>query len=121
MAYEQDGSVRSYPAGADLSAHQWKGVVLDAAATVQLATTAGGRIDGVLQDPVVAGQGATFKIRDISRVLAGASFAAGALLAVQADGRFAAATAGQHIVAKARQAGAAGRIVSAELGYFGTA
>lgn len=123
MAYGQDGPYRAFPAGADFSTPagsslgpaQWRGVTLDTNGNLQLVASQGVRVLGILQDDPQSGRTGTVKVRDVSKALAGGTFAIGALLMCAADGRLITATATNMVVAQALQAGAAGRIVAVEV------
>jgi hypothetical protein len=119
MAYDQDGALLSHVAGADLSTHQWKAVVLDSNGQLQLNTVSGGRILGILQDDPKAAQSGTVKDHETSKAVAGGTFAIGANLMSDTVGRMIVATTGLHIVATALEAGVVGRVVAVRLKYQG--
>lgn len=112
MAYDEALQVISAKAHADYSAKQYRFVAQNSGGRVQL-TGAGAQADGVLQDEPAA-QDAVCKvaISGISKVSAGGSFDAGALLTSDADGDAVLAGTGDNINGVAWEAGASGRIVS---------
>lgn len=117
MAYEQNLHPITVPASGDLSAGQWKGVVLDGNGRLVLSSVLGKPIIGVLQDkPTVLGEASEVGVvSQVTKALAGAAFNAGAELMVDATGRFITATAGSgyYVVGHAMQAApGAGAIVS---------
>lgn len=82
--------------------------------------TAGGDIAGIAiisnPDSVKAGERVDVQVKDIGLAKAGAAFNAGALLAVDATGKFVAATSGQLMIARALEAAnAAGDLVKVQL------
>lgn len=83
MATEQlvsDNTV-TLPANADLSSHQFKAVDVNSSGKVVLASAAGQRVIGVLQNkPNAADQGAAVAIAGITKMVASAAIAAGALV-----------------------------------------
>lgn len=115
MSYSQDGNKRSFPAGVDLSGLQYTAVVLDSAGLLQANVTAGGRILGILQDDPKASSAGTVRIRDVSKAVAGAATAIGALLMSNTTGRLITATSTNYVVGRGYLGGANGRIISAEL------
>jgi hypothetical protein len=120
-AYEIPGfSVGVEPAAEDLTEAQFRAVVWTAYGWERAG--ANERDIGVLQNDPDTDEIANVLDSGISKVVAGAAFDADAFLTTDSEGRFVTAASGEHIVARALQAaGAAGDIVSAKLGYHGTA
>lgn len=119
MAYESNLENRTYEAGGDISASQYRFVKAGATAgQVVACDTAGERTIGVLQnDPDAADKAATVGVGGISKVEAGAAVAADASVSVDAQGRaVTSVTAGHVIVGYARTAAAAaGELIAVEL------
>lgn len=104
VAYSQDGALRAEPAAANYSADgtgQYRavkrtatGVVLCGAADVDFA--------GILQNDPATGENATYKVRDVSKAVAGGVINANLTeeLTTDADGRLVPATTGQVIVGR---------------------
>jgi hypothetical protein len=103
---------KTYLANADLSTNQFRAVKFTADDTVGV-TAAGQDATGIQQDmPAAAGRGCRVRMLGTSKAVAGAAFAAGALLASDATGRLIVAVAGNYVVGRANQAAlAAGDIV----------
>lgn len=109
-------------AAADYSTNQFYAVKLDANGDFELCDTAGEFIDGIICEPAVLGEALGVTFSGIEKGAAGAAVAAGALLAVDATGRFITAVSTNAIVAKAQSAaGAAGELISVFIGYKGIA
>ncbi len=120
MSYEIPGDTRSYEAVADLSASFFKFVKLTGA-TLAAVTSATDNALGVLQNKpnrpqsnLVAGPGyglglggersaGTVMISGVSRVVAGAAFAAGVPLTIDTQGRVVSAGAGARVVGLAEE------------------
>lgn len=98
MSYEIPGRCVTLEASADLSAEQFKLVVVDANGRAAVAG-AGAHCAGVLQnDPDALGRAGTVMIDGLSRVIAGAAVAPGANVAADASGRAVTAATGQFVV-----------------------
>jgi hypothetical protein len=124
MAKEILGTVISLPAAADLSTHQFKFVVVDANGRAALVVASGGQADGVLQDkPNALGKHGDVMLigaGGVSKVVAGAVVAAGALVMSDTTGRAITATATNWVLGRALSAsGAANEILSVEIGQRG--
>lgn len=106
-----------YMAAADLSTKRYHGMRISAEMTVNTAGAAANDIIGVLQDePNAAGKAAAVRVLGTSEVMAGAAFAASALLTTNAAGRWVTATTGQAYAAIASHAATAdGDVVEAVL------
>ena len=101
------------PAGADLSASQYRFVEQTNTGAVTVCDTAGEKALGVLQNDPALGQAATIAYGGIVRVEAGGVIAIGDNIATDALGRAVNATNGQTILGEAMSAtSAAGQIVS---------
>src|SRR5689334_1292939 len=117
MAVEQNLRPITIPASADLSADQYKFVSVDTNGQIVL-TAAGAASAGVQQDkPTAQGDaGSVAVVGQVSKVVAGAAFNAGAKLMVDGSGRGITATTGNFVNAIALEAAAgAGSVVSALL------
>jgi hypothetical protein len=122
MATKMPVFEESFTAGADLSTHQWKGVMLTGAGTVGLQGAAGVCL-GVLQNKPKQGEAACVMHIGRSPVYAdgsGTAIAVGDLVRPNASGVFIKATAGEtNIVGVAQEACTiAGGIISITLDYF---
>ena len=81
MAYENPGLVVSFPAGEDLSADQYRFVVLTSTGTVRRPDAATEVAVGVLQNAPASGEAASVMVSGISKIQLGATLAVGALVA----------------------------------------
>lgn len=102
MSFDNDGLNYTIEASADLSAEQFRGVVIASGG----AAVAGADvvIAGVLQnDPEAVGQAANVRSKGVSKAQAGAAVARGARLQTDANGDFITA-AGSNAVATALEA-----------------
>ena len=116
MAFEVNLQTVSVPASADLSTKQFLFGTINASGQVAV-TGAGLASDGVIAlGPSAQGRpcGLASFPGQIARVMAGASFANGALLEADANGKAITQSAGK-IVGKALSAGASGDIIPALL------
>lgn len=107
MSQSRGGDDLSYFAAGDLSTKQFRGMVFSAEQTVNVA---GANVPtcGILQDlPDAAGVAARVRHSGTSKGVAGAAFAANALLTTDAQGRWVTATSGQNVGAKAIEAATA--------------
>ena len=86
MAYEQNLQSYSAPAAADLSAYQYRFIVLDSTGSMALAG-AGARCDGVLQDKPEAGRVGCYAPGGTAMVVAGAPIPAGTRVMSDNQGR----------------------------------
>lgn len=109
-----DGSQTT--AAADLSAAQYKAVKLTAARSVNLASTGGEAIYGILQNNPTSGQAADVGIFGISKALIGAAgCAAEDSLMTDTTGAFTTKTSTNAVVAVALEAGVSGDIISVKI------
>jgi hypothetical protein len=123
MAYEVVENIAGLVAGADLSTGQHKIVKLNGSGQAILATVQGEKVTGVLQDkPSAAGQAASVaKTGSVTKVVAGAAVAAGALVMTDASARAITATATNYAFGQALTASSgAGQLISVYLNPFGT-
>lgn len=119
--YEETLRVITLPAGQDLSAAQFKFVTVASDGQVN-PTGAGVLADGVLQnDPNAAGVPAAVAIGGVSRVVCGATVAAGALVMSNATGQAVTATTGNEVLGKALVAGVVNAIIPVLLKMSGRA
>jgi hypothetical protein len=111
MAVEGMLQIRdSHPVSADLSAHQYKIVVLDASAELALAAT-GGTGGFVLLDTPASGNG-TILLAGKGKVIAGAAVSAGEFLSNEVTtGHAIPATTGDYIVGVALEDGVDGQVI----------
>jgi len=115
MAVIQTRDTRTFIAGEDLSAAQFKFVTLESDGQVDLADSAGENCIGVCLVGAAAGAAVTVAISGKVMVEAGGTIAAGA--AVQTDGNGDALTAasGDYVMGYALEAGVDGQIIAIEL------
>ena len=115
MAVIQTRDTRTFIAGEDLSAAQFKFVTLESDGQVDLADAAGENCIGVCLVGGAAGAAVTVAISGKVMVEAGDTIAAGA--AVQTDGNGDAITAasGDYVMGYALEAGVDGQIIAIEL------
>ena len=112
MALDSNLTCVTLEAGGDLSAGQYRFVELAADAQVDIVASAGGDAVGVLQnDPSAAGRAATVAVMGVSKVVAGATVAAGARLQSDANGAAIAALTGDIVLGRALTGGAAGDVI----------
>ena len=118
MAFEIPGFAFSLEASADLSASQHHFVEVDSNGQVTISNSAGESVAGVLQnDPELQGEAATIINSGISKVVAGAAVAAGALVQTNASGRAITAASADFVAGRALQAATAdGEVISVLLG-----
>lgn len=115
MAVIQTRDTRTFIAGEDLSAAQFKFVTLESDGQVDLADSAGENCIGVCLVGGAAGAAVTVAVSGKVMVEAGGTIAAGA--AVQTDGNGDALTAasGDYVMGYALEAGVDGQIIAIEL------
>jgi hypothetical protein len=107
MSYETNIEAVTLPAAADLSSSQHRLLQVDTNGKAALAT-ATSMVVGILQNKPASGQAASLAYSGVSKVLAGAAFAAGARITSDANGAaIAATTAGDSVIGVALQAAAA--------------
>lgn len=115
MAVIQTRDNRTFIAGEDLSAAQFKFVTLESDGQVDLADTAGENAIGVCLVGGPAGAAVTVAVSGKVMVEAGATIAAGAQVQTDADGNAATAAAGDVVLGYALEAGVDGQIIAIEL------
>lgn len=118
MAFETPGFAFTREASGDLSASQHHCVELDANGRVTISNAAGESVLGILQnDPAALGREAAIMSTGISKVVAGAVVAAGALVQTNASGRVITVASGDYVVGRALEAaGADGEVIPVHLG-----
>lgn len=109
-----DGSQTT--AAADLSAKQFYAVKITAARAVNLASTGGEAIYGILQNKPTSGQAADVGLMGISKAIAGGTIAAGDYLMTDTSGKLITATSTNHRIAQALEAGVVNQIITVALG-----
>lgn len=117
MAFEIPGPAFPIEASTDLSSNQFNAVVVNGSGQLAVAG-AGVAIDGVLQDdPDLQGRSGAVVDRGISKVVAGAAVAQGALVMSNGSGRAITATSGNFVIGRALEAaGSDGEVISVHLG-----
>ena len=121
MATMQSRDTRTFVAGEDLSAAQFKFVTLEADGQVDLADSAGENCLGVLLVEGAAARAVTVVMTGSVMVEAGGTVTAGGAVAVDATGRAVDATTGDIIMGYAREAGVAAQVIEIELIQGGNA
>ena len=121
MATMQSRDTRTFVAGEDLSAAQFKFVTLEAGNVVDLADSAGENCVGVLVVEGAAARAVTVVMTGSVMVEAGGTVTAGAAVATDATGRAVDATTGDIIMGYAREAGVAAQVIEIELIQGGNA
>lgn len=105
MAFQTPGFSFSLEASGDLSAAQHHCVDVDSNGQVTVVTGSGDDVAAILQnDPNAQGNAAALMNGGISKVVAGAAVAAGALVMSSAAGRAITATSGQVVFGRALEA-----------------
>lgn len=92
QAFEEGIVPRSAEAGADLSTKQYYGVKINASGLAVLCAAAGEYCYGVLQNDPTSGKQATIAVLGITKAIAGGVINPGARVAVDANGKFVAAS-----------------------------
>ena len=121
MANMQSRDTRTFVAGEDLSAAQFKFVTLEADGQVDLADTAGENCIGVLLVEGEAARAVTVVMTGSVMVEAGGTVTNGGAVATDATGRAVDATTGDIIMGYAREAGVANQVIEIELIQGGNA
>tara|TARA_R110000796_G_scaffold13544_2_gene43721 strand:- start:882 stop:1253 length:372 start_codon:yes stop_codon:yes gene_type:complete len=110
-AMEQVQSI-TLAAGSDLSAGQFKFVLLASDGQVDLVASAGGPATGVLlNDPAAAGRAATVAYAGVVKVIAGGTVAIGAKVQSDAAGDAILAATGDHVLGVCVKGGADGELI----------
>ena len=115
MAVMQSRDNRTFIAGENLSAAQFKFVTLESDGQVDLADAAGENTFGVCLVGGAAGAAVTVCVSGSVMVEAGGTIGAGAAVQTGADGKAEAAAAGDVVMGYAREAGVDGQIIEIEL------
>jgi hypothetical protein len=115
MAVMQSRDNRTFIAGEDLSAAQFKFVTLESDGQVDLADAAGENAIGVCLAGAAAGAAVTVCVTGSVMVEAGGVIAAGAQVQTGADGTALTAAAGDVVLGYAREAGVDGQIIEIEM------
>ena len=121
MATMQSRDTRTFVAGEDLSAAQFKFVSLEADGQVDLADSAGENCVGVLLVEGAAARAVTVVMTGSVMVEAGGAVTAGGAVATDATGRAVDATTGDIIMGYAREAGVVNQVIEIELIQGGNA
>lgn len=114
MAYEIPGDMYTYPANTDLSASQFCFVNLNTSGKLVLPASGGPAI-GVLQNkPNAAGVGGNVMVDGVTKLVAGGTVAAGALITTDTAGNAITATTGLQILGRSQETASAsvGQIIS---------
>lgn len=112
MAQKQALHTLSLTAGADLSAHQFKFVDIVSEYAVNIGSTAGALMTGVLLNQPKQGEAAIVAIGGMTKILLGATVAPGAEIACSAASTASTATSGQQILGKCVEGGAVNNVGS---------
>ena len=115
MAVMQSRDNRTFIAGEDLSAAQFKFVTLESDGQVDLADAAGENAIGVCLAGAAAGAAVTVCVSGSVMVEAGGSINAGAQIQCGADATALTAAAGDVVMGYAREAASDGQIIEMEL------
>ena len=115
MAVMQSRDNRTFIAGEDLSAAQFKFVTLEADGQVDLADSAGENAMGVCLVGAATGNAVTVCVSGSVMVEAGGTIAAGAQVQTGADGTALLAATGDVVLGYAREAGVDGQIIEIEM------
>ncbi len=121
MANMQSRDTRTFVAGEDLSAAQFKFVTLESDGQVDLADSAGENCIGVLLVEGEAARAVTVVMTGSVMVEAGGTVTNGGAVATDATGRAVDATTGDIIMGYAREAGVANQVIEIELIQGGNA
>ena len=115
MAVMQSRDNRTFVAGEDLSAAQFKFVTLESDGQVDLADSAGENAIGVCIVGAGSGKAVTVTVAGSVMVEAGGTIAAGAAVQAGADGTALAAATGDVVLGYAREAAVDGQIIEIEM------
>ena len=115
MAVIQTRDTRTFIAGEDLSAAQFKFVTLESDGQVDLADAAGENCIGICLVGGAAGAAVTVAISGKTMVKAGGTIAAGAAVQTDANGDAITAASGDYVMGYALEAGVDGQIIAVEL------
>ena len=115
MAVMQSRDNRTFIAGEDLSAAQFKFVTLESDGQVDLADSAGENAIGVCLAGATAGNAVTVCVSGSVMVTSGGTIAAGAAVQTDASGDALTAASGDVILGYAREAAVDGQIIEIEM------
>ena len=115
MAVFQSRDTRTFEAGGDLSAGQFKFVALAADGQIDLATDGAAAVGVLLNEPDAAGKAATVVVSGKTAVTAGGSITAGDDIASDLNGDAITAATGDIIVGYALEDGVDGQVIAVEL------
>lgn len=115
MAVTESRDTRTFIAGEDLSAHQFRFVTLESDGQVDKADAAGERCIGIVENDPAAGEEATVVISGKTRVVCAGTIAAGAEIQTDAAGEALTAAAGDVVMGYALEAGVDGQVIAMEL------
>jgi hypothetical protein len=121
MAVMQSRNNRTFIAGEDLSAAQFKFVTLESGGTVDLADSAGENAIGVCIVGAASGKPVTVTLSGSVMVEAGGTIAAGVQVQTGADGKALLAATGDIILGYTREAAVNGQIIEIEMIQGGNA
>ena len=115
MAVMQSRDTRTFEAGADLSAGQFKFVTLAADGQVDITSSAGGNAIGVLLNkPAAAGRAATVCVSGSVMITCGGTITAGDQIQSDANGDALLAATSDVVLGYARENGVDGQIIEME-------
>jgi hypothetical protein len=115
MSVMQSRDTRTFEAGADLSAGQFKFVTLAADGQVDITSSAGGNAIGVLLNkPAAAGRAATVCVSGSVMITCGGTITAGDQIQSDASGDALLAATGDVVLGYAREDGVDGQIIEME-------
>lgn len=115
MAVMQSRDNRTFEAGGDLSAAQFKFVTLAADGQVDVTASAGGNAIGVLlNNPAAAGRAATVCVSGSVMIKCGGTVTAGDQLQANTDGTALLAATGDVVLGYARESGVINQVIEME-------
>lgn len=121
MSYENYRTIPGAVAGADLSADQYKFLIVNSSGKYVVNTVSGDPVDGVLMNiPGFDGDAASVADRGVARIVSGAAINPGDRIMSDASGKAIPATTGEYFRGRALTGvGAADQIISANIGFTG--
>lgn len=119
MSFEKPIAKFTRAAAADLSEKRHYACQINGSDQVALCSTAGQRVDGILQNEPGSADAATLMTEGISRAVLGGTVAINDPLTTTSSGTLVKATGGDHIVARARVAGVSTNTVAVHIQYEG--
>jgi len=124
MAYKECCKAITVIAAAALTGKNYHFAAFDNAGKVNVVSSSGGAVDGIIGHPAeAADRAATMVVPDggVAMVILGATVTAGAKVMSDANGKAITATAGNPIYGVALEAGAADEVVPVQFNYKGDA